>query len=316
MIDSFGRKIDYARISLTDLCNYRCIYCMPECGIIKKQHNDMLSFEEFESIIIALSKLGFSKIRFTGGEPLVKKGSVDFISNICKKKYVKNVAITTNGSLLLNNIDKLIESGISSINISLDTLDKEKFKLITRGGNIDEVLKCIDYAIGKDISIKLNAVLLKGINDNEIKEYAAFCSERNIQGRYIELMPFCNNEDNNIYNINSKAVISRYQKLKLINSEKISGYNCDYYTFDNGDKIGFISPISNKFCEYCNRIRITADGLLMPCLHNSVMYDLKPYLNNIDNLSEFIKECITKKPLSHQINAGILQKRSMNTIGG
>lgn len=313
MIDSFNRDIKYARVSLTDKCNYRCFYCMPECGIEKKAHSEILSLDDMYKILSALKKCGFEKVRFTGGEPLVRKGAVDLISKVQKELKIDQLSITTNGVYIKENINVL--KNLDSINISIDSFDAEKYKMVTRGGNLQDALDGF-YAI-KDSGIKrikVNAVLMKGINDNEIKDFAVFGKENNVDVRFIELMPFSFGNSYETYGISANEVIAKYNLKKV--EKKTYTNNAETYMFDSGEEVSFIRPLSNKFCSKCNRIRITSDGKMLLCLHRLDNVDLKPYINDEEKLIEAIKEGIKNKPECHELNNGKLQTRSMNKIGG
>ncbi|MCQ2603178.1 MAG: GTP 3',8-cyclase MoaA [Clostridia bacterium] len=314
MQDNFGRNIDYARISLTDRCNYRCVYCMPECGVEKKTHNDILSLEDTFKIICGLKDLGIKKFRFTGGEPLVRKGAVDLIEKTAALEGVKT-ALTTNGVFVPICAQKLSEIGLQGLNISIDTLDKEKYKIISGGGNLEDALKGLESAINAGIeNIKINAVLMKGVNDDDIEKFAKFGKEKGARVRFIELMPFSNGNSFEKYGISADEVINRYN-LKKVDIEEYTK-NTEYYAFDDGKIVGFIRPISHKFCSECNRIRLTADGKLLLCLHRNIEVDLRDCLDDYDALKDRIKEAILNKPEGHNLDAGNLQSRSMNAIGG
>jgi len=314
MVDSFGRNIEYARISLTDRCNYRCLYCMPNCGIEKKSHSDILSLEDTYKIIEALKDLGIVKVRFTGGEPLVIKGALDIIEKTSKFSGLSTY-ITTNGVYLSDFAYKLVDCGISGLNISIDSLDEDKYKFVTNGGELSTVLEGIEKVKKAGIeNIKVNAVLLKGINDDSILEFAKFGKDNHIEVRFIELMPFSHGDSYIKYGINSAEVISKYNLTKI--NQKQFTNNTEYYLTEDGNEIGFIRPISSKFCSMCNRIRITADGKMLLCLHQNIEIDLKDSLYDMDALKEKIKLGIMQKPLGHDLDKGNLQNRSMNAIGG
>ncbi|MEG2540463.1 MAG: GTP 3',8-cyclase MoaA, partial [Clostridia bacterium] len=263
MIDSFNREITYARISVTDRCNLRCAYCMPECGVEKLKHSQILSFEEMEQIVDSLVELGINKIRVTGGEPLVRKGVLNFLEYASKLPQIKTLALTTNGTLLRENAEALKRAGVENINISLDTFNQERYAKITRLGDINEALSGINEAIkcGFD-TIKINAVLLKGINDNEVQDFIEFAERYNLEVRFIELMPFTAQSGfASEYFISASEVLSKCPNLTFLGS--IDNSTAEYYLSPNGAKIGFISSLSNKFCGRCNRVRVTADGLLI-----------------------------------------------------
>ncbi len=315
MLDGFGRNIDYLRVSITDRCNFRCLYCMPEEGVPKKDHNDILSFEQMESIVEVLAELGIKKIRVTGGEPLVRKGCIDFIDKIGKINGIEQVCLTTNGFYINSHKQELKNIKLDLLNISLDSLDQNKFKTITRIGDIKEVLQGIDVAREIGIkNIKINAVLMKGINDNEIRDFAEFGKEKNVKVRFIEIMPFsvCNSFEK--YGIGADEIIKKYDLIRT--PDKDYSNNIETYKFKDGLEVGFIRPISNKFCPACNRIRLTAEGKLLLCLHGTAYIDLKDKLGNKEAIKEAILEGIKNKPKEHGIDLGVIQNREMNSIGG
>ncbi len=314
MIDGYNRAITYARISLTDLCNLRCFYCMGEDGVEKKQHREMLTIEQMLIVINALSQLGITKIRLTGGEPLLKKGLETLLKGI-NDCGIKDIGITTNGSYLQENLSLLKKYNVNKINISIDSLDKDIYSKITRGGDIKRVTNAIKTASTMGFKLKLNCVLLKGLNDKEIHNFAKFGQQYNALPRFIELMPFdCQNSDIDRYYISPAEVINSYQDLIPLNESDST--NTKYYSFSDQSVVGFISPISDKFCDSCNRIRITADGKLLNCLHQNAEYDLRTHLSNNENLKAYIQASVLKKPECHNISDNNKQSREMNAIGG
>lgn len=315
MLDSFGREIDYLRISITDRCNYRCLYCMPEQGIEKKQHSDILSFESILKIVKALSKVGIKKVRVTGGEPMVRKGCLSFVNDLSSIPGISDICLTTNGFYLYDAEQELKNTKIDMLNVSLDTLDELTYAKITRGGDLKKVLKGLEIAKGIGIKeIKINAVLMKGINDNAIREFAEFGKANNFKVRFIEIMPFSVNNSFETYGISADEIIKKYGLIRT--EEKDYSNNVETYTFEDGLEVGFIRPISKKFCEKCNRLRLTADGKLLLCLHGSSYVDVKDIVDDEKALDEAIKKAIAEKPKEHNINLGQIQQRDMNRIGG
>ena len=315
MLDSFGREIDYIRISITDRCNYRCLYCMPEQGIEKKQHSDILSFESILKIVTALSKVGIKKVRVTGGEPMVRKGCLSFVNELSSIPGIFDVCLTTNGFYLYDAEQELKNTKIDMLNVSLDTLDEITYAKITRGGDLKKVLKGLDVAKNSGIKeIKINAVLMRGINDNAIREFAEFGKANNFKIRFIEIMPFSVNNSFETYGISADEIIKKYGLIRT--EDKDYSNNVETYTFEDGLEVGFIRPISKKFCEKCNRLRLTADGKLLLCLHGSSYVDLMDIVDDEKALDEAIKKAIAIKPKEHNINLGQIQQRDMNRIGG
>ncbi|WBW99506.1 GTP 3',8-cyclase MoaA [Oceanirhabdus sp. W0125-5] len=319
MIDKKGRKINYLRVSLTDRCNLRCTYCMPEEGIIKKSHDDILHFKDILKVIKAASNLGVKKVRFTGGEPLIVKGVDELIYETSKIQGINDISLTTNGILLSDKIHDLKRAGLNRVNISLDTLDKDKYKAITRGGELNKVLDAIDKCQELGIkSIKINAVLIKGFNDNEIESFIKLTKESTIHVRFIELMPI--GEGVKFFNdsfISSKEIINRYPQLIPVEREEFG--TAELFKLKDGKgRIGFINPLSCKFCVECNRIRLTSEGGIKPCLHSAEEYNIKKYLNNEAIMTKELENIIYNKPLEHHLGEDKLSgsKKMMFQIGG
>lgn len=319
MIDSFEREISYLRVSVTDRCNLRCRYCMPEEGIDKKNHLDILTLEELYEIIEASEELGFNKIRITGGEPLVRKDIDWLIRKTSALKGIKDIAMTTNGILLAEYAEVLKNAGLNRVNISLDTMNSDKFSQITRGGDLSRVLKGIKAALEYELTpIKINTVLIGGFNDDEIEELAELTLNHDIQVRFIELMPIGHaaNWTKDKF-ISNETVLEKLKDLIPLVSEP--GTPAKYYKIPGAKgKIGLINPISQHFCSTCNRIRLTADGKLKPCLHSNQEIDVRGALGNKEKIKEVIYSAITNKPQMHHINDKnyIPIVRDMSNIGG
>lgn len=318
MEDSFGRNINYLRISLTDRCNLRCKYCMPEDGIDKCDHSDILSLEEIYEIIVSFVELGVDKIRFTGGEPLVRKGIVDLISKVSRLKGIRDIAMTTNGILLKDMASDLKAAGLKRVNISLDTLNSEKYKTITRCGDLQKVLDGIKEAKRVGLTpIKINTVLMGGFNENEIESLVDLTRKDNIDVRFIELMPI--GEASSWAKekfISNERVLEKIKQLEPVKREDISSPAMYYKLPGAKGKVGIINPISCKFCENCNRVRLTSNGKLKMCLHSNREIDLKTPLRNGMDLKELIIKSIGEKEESHHLEEGQYISRNMNEIGG
>lgn len=318
MKDSFGREINYLRISLTDRCNLRCEYCMPEKGVKKLNHSDILSFEELYELTRIFVELGISKIRLTGGEPLVRLGVIDFISKISKLEGVKEVAMTSNGVLLKKYAQDLKDAGLNRINISLDTLNEKSYQKITRGGSINDVLQGIKAAKEVGLTpIKINTVLIGGFNEDEIPSLVDLTIGNNVDVRFIELMPIGESAqyDLNKFIPNTK-VLEKVKGLEKVHNEDISS-PAAYYKFPNAKgRVGLINPISCKFCSNCNRIRLSSTGKLKSCLHSNREIDLKESLNNGQDIKEVIKKAILTKEEEHHLEDKKYISRNMNQIGG
>ncbi len=317
MIDSYNRRINYLRISVTDLCNLRCRYCMPNKGIDKIRHSDVLTLEEIETIAKVFVELGVDKIRITGGEPLVRRGILGLIENIGKLEGVKDFAITTNAIMLKKYAKMLKDAGVNRVNISLDTLDEKKYEYITRGGKLKDTLDGITEAQEVGLSpIKLNTVLIRGFNDDEIRDLVNI-TNRGIDVRFIELMPMGEARNWAIDNfISNDYVLKKVENLKEIKRDDINS-PASYYKLPNAKgKVGFINPISCKFCSNCNRVRLTSDGKLKLCLHSDYEIDLKTPLRNKEDIKHIIIDAISKKPKEHHLEHGEYITRNMIAIGG
>jgi GTP 3',8-cyclase len=318
MLDGNGRKINYLRLSVTDRCNLRCRYCMPDVGIEKCTHQDILSYEKIIKIVSVLSEMGIDKVRITGGEPLIRKGITELICSIKRIKNIKEIAITTNGILLEEMAEDLKKSGVDRVNISLDTLNEERYKNMTRGGDLSKVLRGINKA--KEVfsmPIKLNVVLIGGFNDDEIKDFARLTINDEIDVRFIELMPIGEVATwNDKHFVSSKIVLDSLEGITPIKTIDLSS-PANYYKLPEAKgKIGLIRPISCKFCDNCNRIRLTSDGKLKYCLHSEHELDLNEAVKDNLDLTEIIKNYVDLKPKEHNLEEQQYLKKSMNRIGG
>ena len=309
MKDQYLREIDYARISITDSCNLSCHYCKSEDREVNHLGSDQLKI-----IVDVLNKLGFRKLRFTGGEPLINPDIARIVAYANSKENISDIGLTTNGVLLDRYLDKLVNAGLKRINISLDSLNKDKFFEITKYNNIERILKNIVSARKKDLIVKINVVLMKDVNDNEINDFLEFGRINDVQFRFIELMPIGNNHDYiNGKLLSATKLFKNYQKReKKPNCKDVS----DYYVDQFGYVFGIISPMSNHFCKKCNRIRFTSDAKLRLCLHSDKDIDIKSYLNDPDQLLNIIMKSINEKPDKHHLNDNEVSTRAMNKIGG
>ena len=323
--DSYERKIDYLRLSVTDRCNLRCTYCMPATGVPKLTHSDVLSYEEILRLARVAIGMGISKIRITGGEPLLRKDILYLCKKIASMPGMNSLSITTNGVLLSRFARELLEVGVQRINISLDTLKRERFAAIARHDSFREVWHSILTAHEVGLSpIKLNTVVMQGVNDDEIEDLARLTFRYPFHVRFIEFMPFLTDEHSNRF-LPSDDILERLRRVApLIPATSPEGNGpASHYRFpDAPGMIGIISPISHHFCPTCNRLRLTSDGKLRTCLFASEETDLKPVLRNggSDNdLIEVIRAAIGRKPEKHSLDSGIFRKcinRSMSSIGG
>ncbi|HBN26967.1 MAG TPA: GTP 3',8-cyclase MoaA [Desulfobacteraceae bacterium] len=308
MFDCHARKIDYLRISITDRCNLNCQYCAPHPFLSQGFYKEILSYEEILRLVKIGVGLGISKVRITGGEPLVRRGVYDFLEKIVQIKGLNDVSLTTNGVLLKPNIHKIKSAGIKRINISLDTLNRKKYKKITGSDCFDRVREGIESArqYGFD-PIRINAVILKGINDNELIDFAKISFFHPFQIRFIEYMPMgatTSKKDWHIPMGEMKKKIKGAGKLTRLAGDLNDG-PVKRYKFENAKgEIGFISPVSDHFCEKCNRIRLTAKGNLRPCLLSDYEVDIKKALRTKASdrqLSDIFIKAVRSKPAGHDI---------------
>ncbi|WP_277233453.1 GTP 3',8-cyclase MoaA [Romboutsia timonensis] len=319
MLDGYERNIDYARISLTDKCNLRCVYCMPEDKVYENNLiNDTLSFNDYKFIINGLSQVGIKKIKFTGGEPLLYPHLIELIKYAHYECNIDDISITTNGIGLNEIAYELKRSGLKSVNISLDSLKSYKYKSITRGGNLTDVLKSINRCLELGIKVKINCVVIKRFNDDEVYDFIEMANYYPIDVRFIELMPLGEGEyfyENGYFNISK--LINDIDELYKIEDEKGSTARLYQAKYAKG-RIGIITPISCKFCNTCNRIRITSDGKIKLCLHSNEETDIRYYLNKPMIFKEVLKEIILKKPDKHNLleNNSSDTYRQMYEIGG
>lgn len=319
MKDSLGREIDYLRISLTESCNLRCIYCMPE-GVAPKVCGETLTKENIFDIVEVAVELNIKKIRLTGGEPLLRQDIVEIIQGI-KDRGIEKIYITTNGILLSEKIEKLKKAGLKGVNISLDTLDREQFNYITRGGDLERVLQGIEKALNLNLEVKINSVIMKDINENAIEELAKLTLNSQLDVRFIELMPI--GQGKKFTGISNNDIYDRLEKIFEFdrNYKEIKGVSTYYKLKDSKGNIGFISPINSCFCETCNKIRLTSDGVIKRCLNSKGNTNIKEYLDkNIEKekIKEILEQEIFKKPERHLFGKDNKDEelKNMNAIGG
>lgn len=330
MTDNFGRTIDYLRISVTDKCNLRCRYCMPPHGVELIPHDELLSLEEIYRFVRILTEIGLKKVRITGGEPLVRKNIGKLIEDIHSIPEIEEIAMTTNGILLSGRVKELKRCGLTSVNISLDTRNPDTFREITGFGALKQVLDAIDEVLEAGIRCKINCVPCREFNDADIVSMAEIALDREADVRFIELMPVgCGS---NFHGISSDEILARleaeYGKAVPCNDRRGNG-PAEYWSFPEfKGKIGFISPISHKFCSECNRVRLTAEGMLKLCLNYRYGLELKPLLRggaSDEDIKNAVLEAVREKPMEHDFgNAGIdkrctdkaLDERKMVQIGG
>lgn len=314
MLDSCGRKIDYLRLSVTDLCNYRCQYCMPAEGVCKRPHDSNLSVEECVEVAAAAVRLGVRKIRLTGGEPLVRRGILDICRQLREIQGLEELCLTTNGSLLPQLAQPLRDAGVDRLNISMDTLRPERFHDMTRLGSLENVMFGIEAAEAAGFkNLKLDTVLIGGFNDDEIGDFLNLTMERAWEVRFIELMPMgpCAVWDKSCF-LPGTEVLKRYPALQEIEP---NGVARRYRLPGAKGTVGLISPLSHEFCGECRRIRVTADGKLKGCLHSREEISLKGLHGR--ELEDAIRKGVLQKPQRHHLTERPSDTpRNMNQIGG
>lgn len=320
------RKIDYLRISVTDRCNLRCVYCMPEEGVELMKHQELMTFEEIVDLVKALVPAGIRKIRLTGGEPLVRIGIAELIAKIRSIPEIEDITLTTNGIRLAEMAEDLKNAGLTRVNVSLDSLKADKFKEITRWGDLSMVLKGIEKAIAVGLTpVKLNVVAIRGFNDDEFMDFADLAFRKDLQVRFIELMPIGESDQEAFlkhYPIGEiKELLETRYDLEPTKSIQTNGPAENYRLVGGKGSVGFIGAISHKFCSTCNRLRLTADGKMRPCLHKDIEYDVLAMIRggiNYDDIRRFVvEEIIGNKPEEHNMEEGWgSQKRKMSQIGG
>ena len=315
MKDRYGRTIKYLRLSVTDLCNCRCVYCMGENGVPRLPHSAILSFEEIEEIIRAAVSLSVTKVRLTGGEPLVRRGIDELVRRLRGIEGVEELAMTTNGARLAEYAEALKEAGLDRLNVSLDTLDPEKFRRITRIGELRDTLDGLDAARRAGFErIKLNTVLMGGVNDDEIAEIAALAKDGAFDVRFIELMPIgeCTDWDRRRF-LPAERVLEYLPKGERVPSDGVAEL---WRPAGFRGTVGLIRPLSHRFCADCDRIRVTADGCLKPCLHSAREIPLRG--KHGEALVRTIAEGMQAKPREHHMADGHASesRRGMNRIGG
>ena len=334
MKDSHGRVIDYLRISLTDKCNFRCIYCMPEEGVCAMSHDEILRIEEIEAIARVAARIGIKSVRLTGGEPLVRKGVVGLVQSLSEMPGIENISMTTNGVLLPRMADDLKAAGLSRVNISLDTLDPAQFEFITRVGKIESTLAGIDAALEAGFDpVKINAVTVRSLNQDYLA-FAKLSIDRPLHVRFIEYMPVGTSGGSDGTGWGKADVVPSEELLGIINEraraeglpelvptgkdDKPIGWGPARYFEFPGAKgtVGFISPLSRHFCSECNRLRLTADGKLRPCLFSDREIDVRAAMREGGEEAVYncFLEALNLKPDEHHDKVGT--ERNMSQIGG
>jgi cyclic pyranopterin phosphate synthase len=324
LTDSHGRTINYLRLSVTDRCNMRCFYCMPKEGIVNKGHAAVLSYEELLLIAEAAVGLGIEKIRITGGEPLVRSGIVGFLERLARIPGLKHLALTTNGLLLAEMAADLYRAGVQRLNVSLDSLNARTFSDITRGGDLQKVLAGLDAAEKTGFPPpKINCVIMRGVNDSEILDFADRTLSRGNSIRFIEYMPAIKEDGWQRYCISGEEIMERIASrytLEQVDKGAFAGPSRDFRIPGAKGSIGIITAVSGHFCSDCNRIRVTSVGQAKGCLFSDEKTDLVPYLRPLDRekLAEVLRGIVAGKPERHGISQdGYVHKNfTMSQVGG
>jgi cyclic pyranopterin phosphate synthase len=325
MKDRFGRNIEYMRISVTDRCDLRCRYCMPEEGIKKVDKSEILSYEQILRVCEAAILNGINKFKITGGEPLVRYDLVKLVKGIKSLDGTEQVTITTNGQRLKDYLDDLIDAGIDGINISLDTLRPERYEYITRVGKLEKTLEAIDLCLEKGVNTKLNCLIQKDFNEDETVDIANYAMDKGIAVRFIEMMPIgFADAMRGVSNEETLEILKKAYPDLTEDTEKHGNGPAVYYKVPSRNgTIGIISSVHGKFCESCNRIRLTSMGMLKPCLCYDSGRDLKPFLEApIEGLRAIMHDAVTEKPKSHCFEKAVngssdmTDKHAMAEIGG
>lgn len=324
-LDQFQRQIDYLRVSLTDACNLRCVYCMPEHMAFRRPA-ELLGDTELERLLPILADLGFRKIRFTGGEPTLRRNLVELVRLAAAQPTVLQVGLTTNGILLDQLARPLAEAGLTSVNVSLDTLDEQRFREITRWGRLRDVLDALEAAQAAGLRIKLNAVPARGLNDTaDVLALARLTLEHDWQVRFIELMPFANNagfqSGHIVREADLRAMLEReFGALEPLGDGRLDGEARVFRLPGARGAVGFISPVSEPFCADCNRVRLTADGKLRLCLLRDDEADLRALLRDGASDAELAAAtlaAVQRKPRGHELGRDVIPaSRGMSEIGG
>jgi len=301
MIDAYQRKINYLRLSVTDRCNLRCSYCMPPTGVIPKQRGEILSYEELYRIAKISVSLGIEKIRVTGGEPLVRKGITDFLARLSGLPGLRQLVMTTNGLLLKDMAEDLRRAGVRRVNVSLDSLNTDVFHKITRGGELSRTLAGIAAAHQNGMQVKLNVVVMRGVNDMELYDFVAMALDQSLAVRFIEYMPAVEGENWQQYVVPGQEIVERISArypLQEVPRQRLSGPSRDYRIDGATGTVGVITPVYDHFCNDCNRIRVTATGQVKTCLFSNCGFELKPYLRSSDEstLAEVLGGLVQAKP--------------------
>ncbi len=316
MIDGYGRNIRYLRLSLTERCTLKCAYCRADEGLCPKKRE--LTADQFVKIVRACASLGINKLRLTGGEPLLRRDIVQIVAECAAIEGIEEIALTTNAQQLDGRAPALKKAGLTRMNISVDSLNPDKFARLTGGGELRRVMQAIDQSIECGLlPVKLNAVVVRGVNDDEIDDFIELTRERPIEVRFIELMPLGKLGEDPSKRVPSAELIDARPWLHPVSPSYIGQPSTDYQVDGYKGRVGFISAVSHKFCADCNRIRIMSDGMLRPCLGDNGEVSLLPALEQgMDALEQVIRTAILNKPAGHHFEENWKTLRNMSRIGG
>ena len=326
LADQFNRPITYLRVSVTDKCNLRCVYCMPESGLPWLPKSDILSFEEVVELVSAAAAVGVRSIRLTGGEPLVRKDLHRLVRGIAAIEGISDISLSSNGLLLEEQLDELVKAGLTRVNISLDTLREDRFEAIARRPGLARVRSSIDAAIAAGLApLKINCVVMRGVNDDELADFAALTIEKPIYVRFIEMMPVQENAglQRDAY-MSADEMLERVRQIGTIRAVPGPGGNgpARYFAFDGAaGAVGVISPLSHDYCDRCNRVRLSADGKLRLCLFGDYEIDLRAPLRSgasRDDIAALLRGGMLIKPERHHLRLGEVSSRmrAFSEIGG
>lgn len=316
MIDSFGRTIDYLRVSVTKRCNLCCSYC----GAQNETAEGELTPDQLEKIVRAFAQCGITKVRLTGGEPLVRSDILEIAQRIAAIQGIRTLALTTNGVRLRELAQPLKNAGVSAINISLDTTDREQFACMTGHDSLDKVMEGLAECVRVGFSpVRVNAVLIRGQNDDRAESLIHLAKDNPVDVRFIELMPFSEAGENRELVVTGDEILARFPYLRRVPEEDSDTQKsaARYYEAEGFcGRVGLITPVSNKFCKNCNRIRLLSDGKIKPCLGHDEVFDCREILDNDGLLLQTIRQAILSKPTEHRFSCGFTQHRGLNRIGG
>lgn len=321
--DALGRDINYLRVSVTDRCNFRCSYCMPQEVVQWLPHKEILCYEEILRIIRISAELGISKVRITGGEPLVRRDLIPFIAKVARVSGIQDLALTTNGSLLGEYAQDLKNAGLKRVNVSLDTLKPDRFTQLANRDALHKVLCGIESAVQAGLTpIKINVVVMRDINTDELADFARLTLQKEWQIRFIEYMPFqnCFSDKNLLVPVEEMKEILAANGFHILHPQASGNGPAQNYKLPHARGIiGFITPVTQHFCSQCNRLRLTADGRIKPCLLSNTEFDIKSLLRSgasDEELREFLRETVWAKPAQHKLDTQPVLQRGMSKIGG